>query len=1103
MMSGASRKLTEPSTRNPSLCHIRLSTGEICPQSCKGEGICHNQPPRTSATRVVSNDSLDPSSKGIRASQCFKPGDLITAFETSVICDKQLVHELDSLWTRIQADQTDRPQYSVRHHLGDKVFIDREWVRSVWAIPSQDVTVWWRMGASSNLRTAMQLQSVFQGHGAWAEHSCCDTCRNSEIVFLYREEGGQTQFGTFLQATRHIPEGARVTTSYGDIRDWNMSCRCCRCRKAHDGNNDRGESWVNRVFAEDWRRPARIVQKTKYKVWRRVWTTQGQWTISSAQVQGLINDCICQPVVDAMLNWCVHGSTAEHSLHTIAGDDVAVVPSTVWGKWAEALANVRSPADLASTFKEKGAMTGAADIDLRALRLILIPILRNHHWILVVIFVRLTVMCLFDSLSSHSSCEAGEISARVWVWLQLTWQQQHQRANTIPRPLWSLDDAKFEAMLQQAGIPIAFVSPQHSRWRQTLGVVRRDDIEGSIWMWGRRVAVPTQKDSVSCALFVIAFAIGVSRDWITSEGIITSALTRMHEPSWAKHMRSWTFQVLWANTELGTDVNCALCGKNLSISQQLYKEGAVRCRKMQDCGKRKKALSAGSQTDRIVLDSTPEPEGEEDTVIPRVNEQAILDGDPPVNSSRPRTWRNFGNTCYISSVSQLLSNAPEFQRWCSVNGVINIPTLAADPDTVQRYITWTRSVGLQTQSDGRWQPNDPLSFFAHLCSVLSQGREAASLLEIFKIASELHTVCLVCRTNRQIPHLQPYLTCPHWANTLQNTLDNSFAVCVAISRCDFCHGDTIHTTRLQPKCYPPQLLVCIRQNTSMSSYLHRDGAPVDTPRKITTSHDNLFSRYGLGCFHPKRFPNHFVEEGEDDDDEVARIQLTQRAWESSIDAIASFEGTAWSKCAFCHNISRLVICRCGWIKDMALWQVQWNTTHCSTIRHCVACLRWIPTYTWSTTSTKMARELLISSNMWTSHGTFDKGMSNTFHRDKCIRTPLVDAVLNWILTLTPHTDHKGRCKPPRSIVGQRFQMSGHTRSSYEVTGAIGHRHVQDNTGRSQGHFWAELQWQGQAVTLDEIIDSLPGDNTYMFMGSRSARWMSNPSDTDHDTVPGR
>ena len=232
-------------------------------------------------------------------------------------------------------------------------------------------------------------------------------------------------------------------------------------------------------------------------------------------------------------------------------------------------------------------MTGAADIDLRALRLILIPILRNHHWILVVIFVRLTVMCLFDSLSSHASCEAGEISARVWVWLQLTWQQQHQRANTIPRPLWSLDDAKFEAMLQQAGIPIALVSPQHSRWRQTLGVVRRDDIEGSIWMWGRRVAVPTQKDSVSCALFVIAFAIGVSRDWITSEGIITSVLTRMHEPSWAKHMRAWTFQVLWANTELGTDVNCVLYGRNLLISQQLYQEGVVRCRKMQACGRRK------------------------------------------------------------------------------------------------------------------------------------------------------------------------------------------------------------------------------------------------------------------------------------------------------------------------------------------------------------------------------------------------------------------------------------------------------------------------------------------------------------------------------------
>jgi hypothetical protein len=199
------------------------------------------------------------------------------------------------------------------------------------------------MGVSSNLRTVMQLQSVFQEHDAWSEHNYCDTCRNSEIVFLYREEGGQTQFGTFLQATRHIPEGVRVTTSYGDIRDWNMSCRCCRCRKAHDGNNDRWGSWVIRVFVEDWRRSSWIVQKTKYKVWRRVWTTQGQWTISSAQVQGLINDCICQSVVDTMFNWCVHGSTAEHGLHTIVGDDVTIVPSTVWEKWTQAVTSVRIP----------------------------------------------------------------------------------------------------------------------------------------------------------------------------------------------------------------------------------------------------------------------------------------------------------------------------------------------------------------------------------------------------------------------------------------------------------------------------------------------------------------------------------------------------------------------------------------------------------------------------------------------------------------------------------------------------------------------------------------------------------------------------------------
>jgi hypothetical protein len=165
----------------------------------------------------------------------------------------------------------------------------------------------------------------------------------------------------------------------------------------------------------------------------------------------------------------------------------------------------------------------------------------------------------------------------------------------------------------------------------------------------------------------------------------------------------------------------------------------------------------------------------------------------------------------------------------------------------------------------------------------------------------------------------------------------------------------------------------------MSSYLHRDGAPVDTPRKITTSHDNLFSRYGLGCFHPKRFPNHFVEEGEDDDDEVARIQLTQRAWESSIDAIESFETTVWSKRAYCHNMSRLVICRCGWIKDMALWQVQWNTTHCSTIRHCVACLRWIPTYTWSTTSTKMGCGSELDSHSHPAHRSQRSMQTTTQH----------------------------------------------------------------------------------------------------------------------------
>ena len=281
---------------------------------------------------------------------------------------------------------------------------------------------------------------------------------------------------------------------------------------------------------------------------------------------------------------------------------------------------------------------------------------------------------------------------------------------------------------------------------------------------------------------------------------------------------------------------------------------------------------------------------------------------------------------------------------------------------------------------------------------------------------------------------------------------------VHISRFFNCHGDTIHPAQLQSKCYPPHLLVCIHQKTPMCSYLHRDGAPADTSRNTAAAHDNLFSRHGLGCFHPKRFSNHFGEEGEYDEDAVARVKLTQRMWESSIDAIEFFEAPARSKRAFCHKMSRLVICRCGWIKDMTLLQAQWSTTHRGSIRHCVEYLCWVPTYTWSITSTNMTQEILIHP------GILDGDVTDTFNRERSTRTPLVKAIVSWILTLTSHVDHKGRCAPPHSIVGQSFQTSGQSRSVYEVTGAVGHRDVKDNTGRSQGHFWAEIQRRDQVIT---------------------------------------
>ncbi len=132
-----------------------------------------------------------------------------------------------------------------------------------------------------------------------------------------------------------------------------------------------------------------------------------------------------------------------------------------------------------------------------------------------------------------------------------------------------------------------------------------------------------------------------------------------------------------------------------------------------------------------------------------------------------------------------------------------------DPDTVQCYIFWTRSVGLQTQADGSWQSDDPLRFLTYLCSVLSQGRETTSLLEIFKITSELHTVCLVCRTYRKIPHLQPYLACPHWASFFtKHTGQFLCYVCYNLTRLlprEYCSHYTVSAKMLSatsPGVYP-------------------------------------------------------------------------------------------------------------------------------------------------------------------------------------------------------------------------------------------------------------------------------------------------------------
>jgi hypothetical protein len=94
----------------------------------------------------------------------------------------------------------------------------------VWAIPPQDVMLWWKMGASSNLRPDMQLQSNFQGHVTWVDHNCSGDSRNSEIVFLYYEEGGQRDLNTRLIYECRCDERLKAKTERSTRLTYTVLC---------------------------------------------------------------------------------------------------------------------------------------------------------------------------------------------------------------------------------------------------------------------------------------------------------------------------------------------------------------------------------------------------------------------------------------------------------------------------------------------------------------------------------------------------------------------------------------------------------------------------------------------------------------------------------------------------------------------------------------------------------------------------------------------------------------------------------------------------------------------------------------------------------------
>ena len=1099
-------------------CSAKACTGELCPVKCPG-GLqpCNNQPLPPGYVHTVTNDALNPTSRGLRTTKAIAAGDIITAFSSAIIYTPEMTVELDELAKAMKLSGM-HTQYSAREYFrdADEVRIAGVRLSVVWAIPPQDVHIWKRQGASPELLRAMETTGPFTGMGEFANHSCCSilgcaTACNSELVLRYRITEECTQVGLFLLATRPIAAGNRILTHYGDISTWQFQCHCCTCRSVHAPSNTQGETatarhesacWTQGVFREPTHGPRDTMtnMNKKHRYWSRRWKSQGDWAISKEQLQTLATGNVCTTVVDMILNWSVHGHTKGLHLTPVGGGDVLVVPSTTWSHLTQALSSIHSIHQFWS-LATNGNVICSMGAHAHNLRLVLFPILRSKHWILEAFFPQRKRKLHLDSLPSYTG-EVGslEVRAVTWIWWQLIWYSSSQGKH--PQPVWTFD-SKAQALeaLAATGLKVDTQIDVVNSWLHQLGLATSDDVlTGSNWSSVTVEETPKQRDGVSCDMFVITSVIGLSRGWLDGdEDAYLGPLEDTGSTPWADHMRSWVFRTVWDNTTMEIPAFCLQCGMELQDSG-----AGDRCTDTEGCNKRKSELGSLGHADHA-----PICIGTETEVTPEVAVSA------EVCSVTATTWETFDNTCYIQAVTESLQQLEHFMTWCSNNSATYIHDLvdvhsANFPDTLNKYIMWLRQSGLQRRVRTGWLPGDALVFCAQLCDLLHRS-SAQSLQRLFAIEITYHTVCQGCKLSCDRKVSMPYILVPFWLDEVSTTLQRWFSQSLTVQWCDMCGFYSLHQEDQWVSSSPPHLVIGVQRRSLATQHIRHDRAQNGEGDPYGDAHKRfpapLFSRFGLGCYYPPKFPYTWVSQNErrswkpgtpppaaadqallsafpTEHEHLGLRNLGLRewhlqanmTWECSIKVLADMPSSR-IKCAWCKDWSHSIVChRCGWLKDSACWYSHWGKGHRG-LHQCARCLRWLPSFTWGCHSNDAAAQLLDTMRQTTdpSHLEYDALPHDAL--ENVVRSRIV----LWLDSLTKHPRHIPRLMPPSCVVGQQISIPGFPSQRYDVSAVVAHRSQKEDTRGQWGHFWS--------VSQNRPTPSQPAtgihDDTYLVFGTKS------------------